>query len=459
MFQFLKINLIARVSTCLLFLSLFVACSNVKFSTNDGKPGTGLSTGTPTTGNGTNGDNNTAGDDGNAAGGGGTPGGGSTVPGNDGTTPGSPTSPPPSGPRDVSYALTIPAAKNQVDFLLVIDNSASMIALQQKLASSMTALTTRLNALNVDWQMCLTTTTDMNMGGTPSGTGSHTCTGPYCTGTYTGGTWHWGVSLPWANGSYVLNKTRLAAAQNIFNDSIPRLGAGDSGTGDERGVKAAYNHFANWKASSSGGNNIHNTKDCYRPGSAVAVILLSDEDERSVAGDCSRVNTALGDKEIPACRHYHDGSIRTLEFQDLPSNLVSQANAVFGDATRFTFNSIIADTDACQAQLNQNISFVKDGISYYSPHYTGTIYRQASELTQGGITSLCSTDLKLNLLSEVVVNKLDKLSLECAPAPGSLQISVNGVTHTSHSVSGAVVTFNPALVENQTVTLNYRCLQ
>lgn len=299
----------------------------------------------------------------------------------------------------------------------------------------------------------------MNLGGTATGTGSHTCTGPYCTGNYIGGTWNWGVSLPWANGAYVLNKAGLNANNNIFNTTIPKIGAGDSGTGDERGVKAAYNHFANWKLGS------HNTANCYRAGSSVAVILLSDEDERSVAGDCSRVNLALGDKEIPACKNYEaPNAVRVLEFQDQPVNLVSQAATIFGNTARFTFNSIIADTDACQNTLNQNVSYVKAGISYYSPHYTGTVYRQASQLTNGGIASLCSDDLNLNLFSTVVLNKLDKLPLECAPTAITVQL---GTTQTSaeasspvtsgYAVSGAVITFTPALSQNQWVTLKYTC--
>lgn len=422
--------------TSLFFISFLTACGNVRFTATPSTDVTGTTAGI--------GDN--PGDKDNIGGDS-----GGRDDGDDGNAPSTTPTPPPSGPRTVTYSLTVPAAKNQVDFLLVIDNSASMIAIQQKMAASMSALASQMNNLNIDWQMCLTTTTDMNIGGTASGTGTHTCTGPYCTGTYTGGAWHWGVSLPWSNGAYVLNKAGLNANTNIFNTTIPKLGAGDSGTGDERGVKAAYNHFANWKNSGA-----HNSGSCYRVGSSVAVILLSDEDERSVAGDCSRVNTALGDKEIPACRNYSDGSIRALEFQDQPSSLVSQANTIFGNTARFTFNSIIADTDACQNQLNQSASFVKDGVSYYSPHYTGTVYRQASELTNGGIASLCSSDLKLNLLSDVVINKMDKLSLECAPVAGSLRIT--GVSN-SYTVSGAVVTFNPALTQNQTVTLSYDCAQ
>ncbi|MBS1970042.1 MAG: hypothetical protein JSU04_07025 [Bdellovibrionales bacterium] len=442
-------NLFKSVTVSLLLMSFLAACGNVRFSASSSTDGTGTTSGT----------NGTPGDDGAIAGNDGGP-----RPGDDGSVPGAtPTpTPPPSGARDVSYSLQVPAASNKVDFLLVIDNSASMIAVQQKMAQSMSALASQMNSLNIDWQMCLTVTTDMNKGGTASGTGTHTCTGGYCTGTYTGGNWYWGVSLPWVNGKYAINKTDLSADANIFNNTIPKIGSGDSGTGDERGIKAAYNHFANWKASGQ-----HNTSSCYRAGSSVAVILLSDEDERSVAGDCSRVNTALGDKEIPSCREYGTGALRVLEFQDQPSNLVSQANAVFGDTSRFTFNSIISDTDACTTQLNNNASFVKDGVPYYSPHYTGTVYKQASALTGGGVASLCSSDLKLNLFSDVVVNTLSKLTMECAPTSLTVKkastqaglASAAALPASAYSVSGAVITFNPALQQNDWVSLQYHCAQ
>lgn len=436
--------------TSFLLISFLAACGNVRFTASSSTDAAGTA--------GTGGSN--PGDDGQIAGNDGgdrnTPGDDGSIPGGGGTTtnPTPTPTPPPSGPRTVDYTLTVPANENKVDFLLVIDNSASMIAVQQRMAQSMTALAARMNELQIDWQMCLTVTTDMNKGGTATGTGTHTCRGGYCTGAYTGGTWNWGVSLPWSNNKTVLNKTDLAANSQIFNNTIPLLGAGDSGTGDERGIKAAYNHFANWKA-----GGVNNTTGCYRANSSVAVILLSDEDERSVAGDCSRVNTALGDKEVPACRNYADNSIRVLEFQDMPANLVSQANAVFGDAARFTFNSIISDTDACTTQLNNSISFTKDGVNYYSPHYTGTVYKAASQLTNGKVASLCSQDLQLNLFGDVVVNKMDKLSLECAPIANSLSVTINNTPTTAYTVSGAVITFNPALTQNQSVHLRYSCSQ
>jgi len=449
-------NLFKRFTISLLLMSFLAACGNVRFSASPSTDGTGTTSGVP--GNDTNnpgpggGNNNTPGDDGAIPGG-----------GNNTTNPTPTPTPPPSGNRDVNYSLQVAPAKNQVDFLLVIDNSASMIAVQQRMAAAMGSLASKMNALNIDWQMCWTVTTDMNQGGAPvNDGGTHTCTGPYCTGTYSGGTWYWGVSLPWSNGSYILNKAGLSADSSIFTNSIPKVGTGDKGTGDERGVKAAYNHFANWKA-----GGVRNTQGCYRAGSAVAVILLSDEDERSVAGDCSRVNTALGDKEIPACREYGTGALRVLEFQDQPTNLVSQANAVFGDSTRFTFNSIIADTDACQNQLNQNASFTINGIQYFSPHYTGTVYRQASQLTNGGIASLCSSNLDLNLFSDVSVNTLSKLSLECAPTSITVRTGADKASaeaaapmdSSKYSVSGAVINFSPALQQNVWVNLQYHCAQ
>ncbi|MGZ3744755.1 MAG: hypothetical protein ACXWRA_13285 [Pseudobdellovibrionaceae bacterium] len=449
------------LSIYLLFMSL-VGCGNVRFTASTSPNGTVTPAGTAGT--------TTPGNNGQLTG---SDGGG----GNDGSTPGSgpgsgtgPTpTPPPTGPRDVHYSKLVQPASNQVDFLLVIDDSASIIAVQQRMAASMTALAKQMNSLAIDWQMCLTVTTNMNKGGTAVNSGTHTC-GPdgYCTGSYTGGSWTWGVSRPWSSdyvppggaSQYVLKKiTDETLLNTIFTNTIPKMGAGDQGTGDERGIKAAYNHFANSATGS------FNTSGCYRPGSSVAVILVSDEDERSVAGDCSRVNTAMGDHEIPSCRYYEPpNNIRVLEFEDQPTNLLSEAKNIFGASSRFTFNSIIADTDACQAQLNQNISFEINGIPYYSPHYTGTVYRAASQLTKGGISSLCSSDLQLNLFSDVVVNTLSQITLECVPTNLSIQIgssesTVSPLDPSKYSVSGAVVTFNPALVQNQWLKMDYSCTQ
>jgi hypothetical protein len=110
---------------------------------------------------------------------------------------------------------------------------------------------------------------------------------------------------------------------------------------------------------------------------------------------------------------------------------------------------------------------VKDGVSYYSPHYTGTVYRAASQLTGGGIASLCSSDLKLNLFSDVVVNTLSKMNMECAPTALTVKTastqagltSAAALPTSAYSVSGAVITFNPALQQNVWVSLQYHCAQ
>lgn len=450
-----------RLPIYLLLISFLGACGNVRFTATPSSDGSAGTAGTGTT----------PGNDGQIVGNDGGPRAGGDDGSNAGGTPGTTATPapPPSGPRDIHYSKAVPAATNQVDFLLVIDNSASMIAIQKKMAASMTALAKQLNGLAIDWQMCLTVTTDMNKGGTPVNSGTHTCgSDGYCTGNYTGGSWTWGVSRPWSSdyvpssgSQYVLKKTmNEALLSSIFTNTIPNLGSGDQGSGDERGIKAAYNHFAH-----SAKSGAFNTAGCYRPGSSIAVILLSDEDERSVAGNCARVNTTLGDKEIPACRYYEaPNNIRTLEFEDQPANLLSQAKNIFGATSRFTFNSIIADTDACQTQLNNNISFQKDGLDYYSPHYTGTVYKAASQLTNGGVASLCSTDLQLNLFSDVVVNTLSKVTLDCAPTNlvvkvGATEASVTPLASSSYSVSGAVITFNPALNQNQWLKMDYTCTQ
>jgi len=370
--------------------------------------------------------------------------------------------PPMSGARDVSKTVQVPALKQQTDFLIVIDNSASMKAVQAKFATSMNTLVKELNNSNTDWQMCLTVTSQMNSGGTEvAGSGAHTCTGSYCSGTYSGGTNSWGPSMQWKNGNPVLNNTTYNANKNIFSDTINAIGSGDGNTGDERGVKAVYNHFENWRR-----GGLLNTANCYRKGSAVAVILLSDEDERSVAGDCSRVNTALGDKEIPTCREASNGAVKVLESEDQPANLAAQANSVFGSETQFTFNSVVTDTALCQTQLDQTSTMV-NGFIVYSPHYIGTVYMQASQLTKGGIISLCAPDWQLNSFISVAKNTLSTLSLECVPTSLTVRL---GATEASakvaaplgagnYTVSGTKVNFTPPLQENSWVSLEYHCSQ
>jgi hypothetical protein len=268
---------------------------------------------------------------------------------------------------------------------------------QAKLAKRMGTLIADLDAQNVDYQVCLTTT-DMS--------------------------YYAGSPIRWLGlGSYVMTSASPNKNQ-VFIDTINSLGA--QWSSDERAIDAVYLMIQNFRGSG-----------CLRDQAALTTIVISDEDERSVGG-----NQSLSQAQY-----------QPLEAGDIPSNLISLVHSTF-DATGFVkpfiWNSIIdipGDT-ACMALQDQDVS----------PSFWGQLYQQLSNATGGAVGSICDNDYTQNLsfIKDRIVNSLPSIALQCAPI-GSPQVTLNPPFTTSISTSGATLVFSPSLPQNTQVTVNYTC--
>ncbi|WP_413586581.1 hypothetical protein [Bdellovibrio sp. HCB274] len=310
----------------------------------------------------------------------------------------------------VSFSQVVGYGNKQVDFLIVFDDSNSMLPDLKKLAAGLGDFVGSLESSGIDWQMCMTTTRAMNS--------------------------VWGFSADWVGYSptsgtpaYLLKKG-TPNLTNIFENTVNTMAIGGSGSADERGLKATYNHFA--LAGSNG---------CYRSGAALSVIIVSNEDERSVGGDPSKVkaNDAVG-------------SLIPLEAEDMPENVVAMAKQKFGSDVRFTFNSIIVKPGdkSCEA--------MQDAASA-SPSHEGVYYEKLSVLTDGGVGSICDSSFanNLNTFRDKIVNSMTHMTLQCVPAAGTVQIKINGANFTKFTVAGQVLKFNSPLVEGTKIDLAFDC--
>ena len=318
-------------------------------------------------------------------------------------------------PKVVKTTEVVAYGNKQVDFLLVLDDSTSMMPELQKLAARMETFVNSLDDSDIDWQMCLVTTRGVNINGN----------------VVFGSLENWSRYSPGAGRSAKVLKKGTGDLNMIFNTTIANLPIGNGLSGDERGIKAAHSNFVNAASHS-----------CYRPGAAVSVILISDEDERSVGGNASKV------KEKDS-----KGTYQPLEKEDLPSTFIEQAKATFGHDVRLTFSSIIVkpgDTDCEKAQdLNSN-----------SPSHEGYIYEMLSNLTDGGVGSVCDDDYSgsLNNFRNKIVNSLSSMTLECAPVKKSVKVKVAGVENKTFKVDGNILKFSSPLIEGTLVDLEYECL-
>lgn len=322
------------------------------------------------------------------------------------------TPPPPS--KTISSTEVVAYGNKQVDFLLVLDDSNSMLPELKKLAARMSTFVNSLEASNIDWQMCLTTTR----------------------GVTSGGVMRYGQPLNWANyvpvsgtPAYLLKKG-TPNLNTIFTTTVDSLTIGGGNSGDERAIKAAHDNFRD--AASHG---------CYRSGAAISVITISDEDERSVGNDPARL------KPTDA-----DGAFQAFEPEDYPQALLDRAKNSFGEDVRFTFSSIIVKPDdkACEAEQDKDLS----------PSHPGYTYAEASRLTDGGVGSICDADYSsnLNTFRDKIVNSLSSLTLQCTPDPKSLKVKIEGLQVAAHKLDGKVLKFNYPLIEGTKIDLQYDCM-
>lgn len=318
---------------------------------------------------------------------------------------------PPTPSKTVTSTEVVAYGNKQVDFLLVLDDSNSMLPELQKLAARMSSFVNSLDASNIDWQMCLTTTRGTSQGGS----------------LVYGKPLNWSSYSPSSGPAYLLKKG-TANLNTIFTSTVNALTIGGSNSGDERAIKATHDNF------------LDTSHGCYRPGAAVSVIVISDEDERSVGGNASRVKP-----------NDADGVFQPLESSDQPTTLLDVAHSTFGQDLRFTFSSIIVKPgdSVCEAEQDQNVS----------PSHPGYVYSEMSRLTDGGVGSICDADYSANLnnFRDKIVNSLSSLNLQCDPAEGTLKVRIGGLEVPGIKLDGKVLKFSYPLVEGTQIDLMYDC--
>jgi hypothetical protein len=311
--------------------------------------------------------------------------------------------------RRVIYDNLVQVTDNKVDILLVVDDSNSMAPENTQLAQKLQGFVNDLTTSNVDWQMCATVTRAQDVRGN--------------------GVLYWGASRMWidyvGSPAWIL-KLGATNPYSIFTNTIAGIGAGWAGTDDERAIKAAY-----WHAEYASSNT------CYRPDASVSVIILSDEDERSVGGDAGQV--------------YYSGELKPLEADDLPQSYVNKMKQKFGNDKRLSVNSIIVKPNDSACMTAQDSAGAKS-------HY-GHKYNELAQLTNGYSGSICAADYSqnLNYFKDRIVRSLSSINLECAPVGAvSVQITPSMGTVGTQIVNNTLV-FTPTIPAGRTVHVEYDC--
>lgn len=313
--------------------------------------------------------------------------------------------------RSVVTSKTVAAQDNQIDVTLIVDDSNSMLIDNQKLAGRLNGFVQDLSGAGFDWQMCVTVTRAQQL-------------------TSNNPTLYWGASRNWAGtGSYIL-KSGTGNTSQIFQNTINQIGAGWAGTDDERGIKAAWWHLWN------GDVRYSNASGCYRQNAGLAVVVISDEDVRSVGGDITQ--------------EFYPGEYKPLDNDDLPQTYVNYVKEVFGPAKRFAVNSIIVRPGDTTCMSQQDAQGAKS-------HF-GTKYFELSQLTGGGVASICESDYTQNLkyFKDQIIKEMASLPLECQPV-GNVNVTYSNNFNATTRVENGVLYFSPQVPVGVTIRAEYQC--
>ncbi len=299
--------------------------------------------------------------------------------------------------RKVTQIEYVTPALNSVDVILILDDSSSMKEDQTKLAQRLSGLMSDLDALNIDYQVCLTTT-DISY--------------------YKGGPIKWKTI-----NQYVMTKSTPNKG-SIFTTTIDALGA--EWSSDEQGIKAQYLMIKDFKSSG-----------CLRDKATLTTILVSDENERSVGGNQS----------------WSSAQYKPLTPENYPDTLINYVKSTYNSGTfkkAFIWNSIIVKPNDTVCEAKQD--------AQSSPSFFGTLYAELSNKTGGHIGSICDTDYSnsLKIIKDRTVNSMPGIKMECDPTDNPVVTFDKPVT-TTISVTGDTIKFSPALPEGVKVTVVYTC--
>jgi hypothetical protein len=297
---------------------------------------------------------------------------------------------------DATQSYVVPTPTSKVDILFVDDNSGSMSEEQDSLANRFTNFISGLSGL--DWQIAVTSTDVTDDG---------------AQGKFFGPL----GSNPRYGKQYIITPATQGAAR-VFSETIERKN--QEGSGDERGVYGAILSIE---------KRTTDTMGFFRDQSNLAIVILSDEDERSQGA------------RDPAADDY-----AALENKDLPETLISTVNQAWGGQKNLIVNAIITkpgDT-ACLAMNGK---------------HEGTVYDKLAKLTGGVVGSICATDYTpiLANISGAIQNQNKTILLANTPTdkpvvvfvPAAAAVTVNWTPGTN------VLTLDPVPAPGTVINISY----
>jgi hypothetical protein len=289
------------------------------------------------------------------------------------------------------------ASEGKVDILFIDDNSASMEFEQSKLGQKFTSFVAQLQGL--DWQVGITTT-DCSPG-------------------------TWGICgslLPMAGLASAILTPAVAAFDQVFMNTIYRpetvdcANKGACPSGNEEALKAAITAMDKRDADNAG---------FFRDGAALALVVLTDEDEQSTAPSTATT----------------------------PQAVVDHFNALWGGGKKMKSYAItVLSGDAACLKMQQD---QQGGVGAY-----GTYAMELARLTGGESQSICAADYSgiLRQIGDDLRTVTSAVTLSHPPASAAaIQISFvpAPAQPITWSLSGQTVLFDSPIPAGTRITVTY----
>ena len=348
----------------------------------------------------------------------------------------------------VEHVQRINSPGKEVDILFVIDNSGSMSFEQKKIANRFSSFLTQLDGHRLNYHIGLTTTDISSSDNKPRTINQN---GALQDGKL--------IELRGSNnrktGKYII-KSDQSSRVSYFNNTVKRQETStceqwleDHGnTGalteeerrqvtdscpafDERGIVAADKAVQ------------RNEHGFLRNGAHLAVVIVSDEDERSVG--------PLADPE--SSEYDSDYAGYKIQDEDRPETFIANFRKKYGVNKTLAVHSIIVRTgdDDCLSEQNSQANRVKG--------FYGTFYERLSNITNGVVGDVCATDYssQLRSIGSTIVDQTKTADLYCSN-PENLEVvflpAQNAVPYT---VEGNRIEFSSYIELDTSVTITYKC--
>lgn len=345
---------------------------------------------------------------------------------------------------DVTEEKTVGAGL--VDILIVNDNSGSMSFEQAKMATAFSGFLTSIDSL--DYRIAMTTT---DVADTRQRIGSVTNLGYNPPGPYNGyGALQDGRLIEFGSGLKYLERS-TPNKQTLFDGAVKRpetiqcetSGFTQCPSGDERGIVAMGMTIQNYLSQFA------------RPTAHLAVIVLSDEDERGVSkyNPCNYSNS--GDRSnCEAIKVNYP-----FEAADEPQAVVDSFRSLYPNKTMSVHSIVVKPGDiACRTAQTGQVPAPTPVLGQ-----EGYAYAKLTTMTGGILGNICESNYtsQLQNIGYTIGEQVTSLPFRCRPVDDKFQVLYNGVAAATNTYSAdfntMVLSIKTALNPATKVTLKYSC--